>query len=131
MRLGLQQDDTMQVPPGPTPAGWYVLSTSPGQAGAAVIAGHVTYNGARGVFFSLGTLAPGATVDVRRQDGVTARFTVYAVQQYAKSKFPTQNVYGSNGIPELRLITCAGDYNRAQHRYADNLVVFARLSGQG
>ena len=35
-------------------------------------------------------------------------------------------------VPEaaLRLITCAGDFDRARGSYRDNLVVFARLAGE-
>ena len=91
-----------------------------------MIAGHVTYNGA-GVFFRLGQLRPGAPIEVTRQDGRTATFAVTAVQEYPKNAFPTAAVYGATDDAELRLITCAGDFNPAQHHYVDNLVVYARM----
>lgn len=126
MRLGPGSDGTMAVPPGAFPAGWFTGSPTPGSAGPAVIAGHVTYNGP-GVFFRLGQLRPGDRVRVTRRDGRTAVFSVTAVREYPKDVFPTAAVYGYTPHPELRLITCSGDYDRAHHHYADNLVVYARM----
>lgn len=126
MRLGTGSDGAMDVPPGRFPAGWFTGSPTPGSAGPAVIAGHVTYNGP-GVFFRLGQLRPGNRVRVTRRDGKTVVFTVTAVQEYPKDVFPTAAVYGFTGDPELRLITCSGDYDHAHHHYADNLVVYARM----
>jgi LPXTG-site transpeptidase (sortase) family protein len=126
MRLGLAPEGAMAVPPGRFPAGWFTGSPTPGSAGPSVIAGHVTYNGP-GVFFRLGQLRPGDRVRVSRRDGTTVTFAVMTVQQYAKDAFPTAAVYGFSADPELRLITCSGDYDHAHHRYDDNLVVYARM----
>jgi hypothetical protein len=38
-------------------------------------------------------------------------------------------VYGPTALPELRLITCTGDFDRSAHSYLDNLVVTAHLAG--
>jgi hypothetical protein len=40
-------------------------------------------------------------------------------------------VLGVEPLGALRLITCAGDFDRARGSYRDNLVVFARLAGAG
>lgn len=130
MGLGRQADGSMEVPPGARPAGWYVLGPTPGQVGPALIAGHVTYNGVRGVFFSLARLSPGDRIDVRRHDGRIAQFRVDSVRRYPKRTFPTRAVYGDTSRPELRLITCGGDYDAVHHRYADNVVVFAHLTAE-
>ena len=53
MRLGLQSDGTLEVPPGARPAGWFTGAPTPGEAGPAVIVGHVAWNGLTGVFGSL------------------------------------------------------------------------------
>ena len=128
MMLGLQTDGTLQVPPGPTPAGWFDASPTPGSNGAAVIAGHVTYNG-RGVFFHLAELKPGAYIQVVRTDGRTAVFTVTSIESFPKDRFPTIKVYGTQtDVPELRLLTCTGDYDPVHHNYPNNLVVFAHLT---
>ncbi len=130
VQLGLTSTGALEVPSGPVPAGWFTGSPTPGADGPSVLAGHVTYNGARGVFFRLGALRSGALVEVKRGDGVTAVFTVTSVASYPKDTFPTGIVYGHTDGPELRLITCAGDFDPVHHYYPDNLVVSARLTGQ-
>ncbi|NEB10349.1 class F sortase [Streptomyces coelicoflavus] len=126
--LGLDDDGAMDTPHDPDLAGWYTPGPAPGQVGPAVVAGHVTWNGARAVFYRLSELAPGDTVAVDRADGRTTAFTVDRVEQYPKNEFPTVEVYRNLDHAGLRLITCAGDYSAAEHRYADNVVVYATLT---
>jgi hypothetical protein len=64
---------------------------------------------------------------VTRADGRTVVFTVDRVARFSKSRFPTQAVYGAIDHAGLRLITCGGTYDESEHRYLDNVVVFARL----
>ncbi|MFB7087180.1 class F sortase [Streptomyces sp. NPDC056296] len=126
--LGRDGNGAMQTPRDPDLAGWYTPGPAPGQRGPAVIAGHVTWDGDRSVFYRLGELAPGDTVAVDREDGRTATFTVDRVEQYPKDEFPTVEVYRDLDHAGLRLITCAGDYSAAERRYADNIVVYATLT---
>ena len=127
MALGLEADGTMQVPPGAVPAGWYTGAPTPGERGPAVIAGHVNWAGRRGVFHDLAAMVVGDTITVVRADGSVATFSVVDVREYPKSEFPTDAVYGDTAGPELRLITCGGDFNRAIGHYVDNIVVYAVL----
>jgi sortase (surface protein transpeptidase) len=126
VRLGVT-DGAMDVPQDPAVAGWYTLGPSPGALGPAVIAGHVTWNRVPAVFYRLGTMRPGDRVAVVRSDGVKAVFSVTRVARYGKTRFPTKAVYGSIDHAGLRLITCAGKYDAVNHRYLDNVVVFANL----
>src|SRR5512133_638009 len=71
VKLGLK-DGEMETPADPADAGWYFRGPAPGALGPAVIAGHVTWNGATGVFYRLGALRRGDQVTVTRQDGKTA-----------------------------------------------------------
>ena len=127
VELGLEADGTMEVPRDPDVAGWFTRGASPGALGPAVIGGHVTWDGAPGVFYRLGTLRRGDRVMVSRRDGRTAVFSVTRVDRYAKARFPTRAVYGAIDHAGLRLITCGGTYDMSRHRYLDNVVVFARL----
>ena len=127
--LGVDEDGVMEVPADPANAGWYELGPSPGALGPAVVAGHVTWNQAPAVFFRLAELRPGDVVQVTRTDGVVAVFEVTRVERYPKSAFPTDVVFGAIDHAGLRLITCGGDYEQAAHRYSDNVVAFARLTG--
>lgn len=125
--LGLTDDGVMEVPQGPDPVGWYDRSPTPGEMGPSVLAGHVTWNGTDGVFRHLEDLAEGDVVTVTRDDGSAARFGVTRVERYAKDTFPTAQVYGNTPGPELRLITCAGDYDPDSGDYSDNVVAYAEL----
>lgn len=130
IELGQNSDGTIQVPPLTAPAvpGWYRYSPKPGQVGPAVIVGHIDgTTGAQGVFYNLGALRPGDTVDITRSDNTVAVFRVDGVNKYAKSSFPTLTVYGNTTNPQLRLITCAGPFEN-QH-YQDDIVVYATLTG--
>ena len=124
--LGLNDDGTMEVPPGGFPAGWYTGAPTPGELGPAVIAGHVDWTGP-GVFYDLHRLAVGDEITVTRQDASTATFAVTRVEQYPKAAFPTTEVYGDINHAGLRLITCGGVFNRETGSHDDNIVVFAEL----
>jgi sortase (surface protein transpeptidase) len=125
--LGLDSDGAMEVPQNPDRAGWFSGGPAPGALGPAVIAGHVTWDGAPAVFHRLGTMQRGDQVIITRRDGRTAVFTVTRVTRFSKSRFPSRAVYGPIDHAGLRLITCGGTYDAARHRYLDNVVVFARL----
>ncbi len=125
MDLGLKSDGTLETPPGAFPAGWFTGAPTPGQLGPAIIVGHVRYN-TPGVFARLSEMQRGDRVDVDRADGSTARFRVTRVAHFAKSAFPTQDVYGDIDHAGLRLITCGG-LDAATSEFEENVVVFADL----
>ncbi|HEV7195364.1 MAG TPA: class F sortase [Pedococcus sp.] len=130
MQLGLNADRTVQVPPlgRDSRAGWYRYSPMPGQLGPAVLLGHVdSAQYGPGVFFKLGALRPGDTVNVTRADHTIAVFRVDRVVSYSKDHFPTLEVYGNTDHAALRLITCGGRFNLSSHGYESNIVAYASL----
>ncbi|MEV5985848.1 class F sortase [Streptomyces sp. NPDC052051] len=129
MRLGLEADGSVQVPPiaANDQAGWYGHSPTPGQVGPSVILGHATVGAyGDGVFRDLARLHQGERIVTRLENGSEAEFTVSSVRTVAKATFPTDAVYGDVDRPELRLITCGGP--RTGDGYRDNVIVFATLS---
>ncbi|MEU6452742.1 class F sortase [Streptomyces sp. NPDC046979] len=108
--------------------GWYAKGVSPGERGTSIIAGHVDTKTSAAVFARLGQLDEGDVFHVRRADGRKASFEVDGLETFAKDEFPSQRVYGDTDRAEVRLITCAGDYDRQAKDYTDNLVVFAHLT---
>jgi sortase (surface protein transpeptidase) len=127
VKLGLDPDDGSMQVPAPADAGWFTRGATPGALGPAVIAGHVTWNGAPAIFHRLGSMRRGDQVLVTRTDRRTAVFRVTRVARFAKSRFPSETVYGPIDHAGLRLITCGGTYDAARNRYLDNVIVFARL----
>jgi len=131
MQLGLNADRTIQVPPlgDHNLAGWYKYGSSPGQPGPAVIVGHIdSYQGAS-VFYRLRYLVKGDQVRITLANGQVVTFAVDGLQQVSKTAFPTQSVYGFTKDPELRLVTCGGDFNPATGSYLSDIIVYAHLTG--
>ncbi len=119
--------NVLQVPTSYDRAGWFADGVVPGDRGPAIIAGHVDSAAAGpGVFFKLSTLQQRATISVQR-GGTWVTFTVYKVEKYPKDEFPTHKVYDPTVAPELRVITCGGDFDNVHKRYYDNIVVYAVL----
>lgn len=127
--LGLRADHTMEVPADAETVGWYTHSPTPGERGPALLAAHVDWQGRLGVFHGLRKLTPGDHVTVERADGSAVSFTVRRVEQHPKDRFPTQAVYGHVESPELRLVTCGGQFDREAGSYRDNIVVYAQMTG--
>lgn len=91
---------------------WYKLGAEPGQAGNAVIAGHVNrVGGDPAVFWGLGSLQPGDMVSVVTQDGSVINYAVDKVVVYP-ANYPGQDafnaVFGPTTEHHLNLITCSG-----------------------
>jgi hypothetical protein len=124
-RLDLQADGTVAVPKRPDMAGWYERGPRPGQAGPAVILGHVDSHAGPGIFFDLSRLPRGAVVKVDRADGSTVTFRVTKVSRVSKTRFPTDLVYAPTLEPTLRLVTCGGSFDTSRRSYRDNVIAFA------
>lgn len=136
--LGLRTDLTtldvdsagvLQPPEDPGVAGWFTGSAVPGRPGPTVIAGHVDSRAGPGIFFALRSIRVGARIEITRTDGGLAAFTVVSVDLVDKERFPTQAVYGPTPDPQLRLITCGGEFDHGARRYRGNVLVTAVASG--
>ena len=107
--------------------GWFQEGVTPGEPGAAIVAGHVDTKTGPGVFLYLGSIRPGTLVDVAREDGSVVTFAVDSVESFSKTDFPDDRVYGDTPDPQLRLITCGGEYDKKAKDYKENVVVFAHM----
>ena len=105
---------------------WYAPGAAPGQAGNAVIAGHVDrVGGDPAVFWYLKNLAAGNDIYINTLQGSTLHFVVDRVVSYAASA-PSASVisavFGPTSAHHLNLITCSGVWTG--HGYDQRLVVF-------
>lgn len=107
--------------------GWFREGVTPGEAGTAIVAGHLDTKSGPGVFMNLGSLKPGNLVDVVREDRTTVTFSVDEIESFSKSDFPDDRVYADTPDPQLRLITCGGEYDKKAKDYKENVVVFAHM----
>ncbi len=127
--LQIEPSGALEAPPADDTnlVGWHASGTSPGEQGTALIAGHLDTATAPAVFARLSELNTGDTFEVTRADGTTAVFLVDSVESFHKNNFPDRRVYDDTPDALVRLITCAGAYDRTAKDYTENLVVFAHL----
>jgi sortase (surface protein transpeptidase) len=125
--VGLQPDGAMEAPE-PDQVGWYRLGPRPGNGGPAVLVGHVRYR-RPAVFYRLHELRPGDEILVGQRDGSTTRFLVGRLEQHPKTALPVARIFNRTSQPEVRLITCGGDYDRSTGHYRDNVIVYASPTG--
>jgi LPXTG-site transpeptidase (sortase) family protein len=122
--VGVRSDGEMEIP-GASDVGWYRFNPTPGEAGSAVLAAHIQYNGEPGVFRYLSDVEVGDEVVVHFDDGSQTGFQIVELAQYDKEELPTDRVFAKDGEPILTLITCGGDFNRSLNSYEDNIVAYA------
>ncbi|MGW5401045.1 class F sortase [Streptomyces sp. NPDC003952] len=130
--VGLDANGVMETPPADKPmeASWYRQGPTPGEKGAAAIAGHMdTANMPKAVFYNVKNLKKGQEIKVHREDGTTVVFAVDSVETYKKDAFPTDKVYNKTDRSELRLITCGGELGKDRH-WDSNVIAFAHLKGE-
>ncbi|MBT2368215.1 class F sortase [Streptomyces sp. ISL-10] len=129
MGLSIDSKGQLEAPPANNSnlVGWFQEGVSPGERGTAIVAGHVDTKTGPAVFLQLSVLKKGSKVDIAREDGTVATFVVDSVESFMKSNFPDKRVYADTPDAQLRLITCAGTYDKKAQDYPENLVVFAHL----
>ncbi|MEU7960965.1 class F sortase [Micromonospora humida] len=128
--VGQARDGSIDVPPldRHDETGWYDRGPTPGEPGRAIIVGHVDSKDGPSVFYDLRKLNPGDTIEVTRDDRRVVVFRVDSVEFFDKSALPADRVYGRDGAPALRLITCGGQWIGGRTGYADNVIAFASLA---
>jgi sortase (surface protein transpeptidase) len=125
--LHLNRDRTLQVPRNFAQTGWFVGGPEPGEAGAAVVAGHVDSRRGPAVFYRLRALLRGDRIRIVLEDRTIVRFVVTGTKAVPKKRFPWRLVYRKTEQPKLRLITCDGAFDSSTGHYVDNYIVFAKL----
>ncbi|MFU8851423.1 class F sortase [Micromonospora sp. SL1-18] len=128
--VGQAKDGSVDVPPlsQHDQTGWYDRGPVPGEPGRAIIVGHVDTKSGPAVFYRLRELKPGDRIEVTRADHSVVTFKVDTVEYFDKAKLPADRVYGNDGPPGLRLITCGGEWVGGRTGYEDNVIAFASLA---
>jgi sortase (surface protein transpeptidase) len=108
--------------------GWFSLGTKPGQAGNAVLDGHLdTALETHGVFWNLSAVAPGDDLYVLDAQKHALHFRVRTSVSYPVAAVPMRTIFGASSGAHLNIITCAGRWDSHAGGYAKRLVVFADL----
>jgi sortase (surface protein transpeptidase) len=122
--VGVEPTGEMEIP-GAEEVGWYRFGPRPGEAGSAVLAAHVAYDGDDGVFRHLATLQPGAGLTITSDDGSTEAYEVVRSAQHAKDELPFDELFRRDGPPGVALVTCGGAFDPSLRSFHDNVVVYA------
>jgi LPXTG-site transpeptidase (sortase) family protein len=125
---GIDANNTMESPDGPVNVAWYEFTGKPGYGSNAVFSGHVDYiDYGPAVFYNIGSLAPGDTIDVRLDDGTVYTYAVATVNSVSAN--PTQeelaDIVGPSPTDIITLITCGGTFNTSTHQYDSRTIVRA------
>jgi sortase (surface protein transpeptidase) len=124
--VGLNPDGSMETPAyDSNQAGWYTKGPMPGEAGPAVIAAHVDSKTGPDVFYRLRDLRRGDHIVVIDRAGSRYLFTVNRLERHDKQALPYAKIWNETSAPVLRLVTCAGSYDRSAGEYEENLIVYA------
>src|SRR3954451_12888763 len=124
--VGVTGDGLMELPADVDRVGWYRFGPAPGQAGSAVLAGHVDdAEQGLGVLAVLRSLEPGQRVEVTDAGRRVTRWLVVSRELVEKRALPLPALFNRDGDPRLVLLTCGGPFRPESRSYQDNIVVVA------
>lgn len=126
--VGVAANGDLGVPSDAVHVAWYEYGPRPGEPGAAVIDGHLdTIHAPQAVFYNLHMLAVGDKIQVITGAGELLTFQVTGTETLPYNA-PTDSIFHpTSTVPQLDLITCAGDWVRAIKLYDRRFVVFSEL----
>ncbi|MFN2464424.1 MAG: class F sortase [Candidatus Dormibacteria bacterium] len=125
--VGLDKDGAMGVTNTSNDVGWYSPGVQPGDAGDAVMDGHLDwYDTSQAVFYNLHQLQKGDLVQVQRLDGANRQFRVTGVTKVAYNA-SVPGLFATSGPPRLSLITCGGSWDKKLGEYLERVIVDAEL----
>jgi len=123
-KVGLDQHQAPAVPTNISVAGWFVASVKPGDAGVALLDGHVQGRYQPGVFKRLHQLQAGQELTVTYGDGSQRRFRVRSVTTHTPDAAAAAQLTPVSGIAsQLNLITCGGTYDARTKQYDKRILV--------
>jgi hypothetical protein len=128
VRRELTEDGTLPIPDSLAEATWWGAELG-AERGAALLSGHVNWNGVKGPFEELWRNRPGQEVSVVDTEGGTWVYRITEVVTVDKHDLPSvaERLFGQDGPHRLVLVTCGGDYVGGTDGYEDNRIVTAEL----
>ncbi len=125
--VGKADDGEAGVPQSSKNVAWYNVGPKPGEAGNAVISGHLDDKVGPAIFWRLRELKVNDKLTVVDKAGTQRTFKVLEVAAYPYAKAPINKIFGFDLEHDLNLITCTGRWNNSSHTYSQRLVVYTRL----
>jgi sortase (surface protein transpeptidase) len=127
LSLGKTSTGAIATPDNVYDTGWYNGSVSPGQAGAALIDGHVSSWTTKGVFYGLSSLRSGDALQLERGDGTVFSYHVVKAQTYDANSVNMRAALSpiDAAHPGLNLISCSGTVAPGTNEFNQRVIVFA------
>ncbi|MEQ0560954.1 class F sortase [Amycolatopsis sp. NEAU-NG30] len=128
VRTELTDTGVLPIPRGLGDAAWWGAKLG-ADRGAALLSGHVNWEGQRGPFDELWRMHAGELVSVVDARGGRWVYRVADVVTLPKEQLPAQAAkwFGQDGPHRLVLVTCGGDYVGGTEGYDENRLVTAEL----
>lgn len=127
--VGVDSDNNVEVPDDIQEIGWYAFAAGPmDPQGSIVLVGHRDgVESGQGAFYGIDQLEPGDSVVLRTSESSRIRFVVEDAQSVTKERFAelASDVFSTTGTKRLILITCGGEYVKADGGYQENVLVTA------
>lgn len=115
----------------PKIAAWYEPGPVPGEAGNALLNGHVRWKGVAGTFSVLPDMEIGEEVVIEYDDGSTLAFEVTSVEYYPYDDVPEEVMdLDFGGTPRMTLISCTGDFNYSAGTSSQRVIVVCNAKGE-
>ena len=123
-------DGVMQNPSGPYVVSWYRGTGKLNEGNNIVMAGHLDYyDVGQAVFFHLGKLKEGDTIEVTGKDDQVYAYMVEWNQEYVLADLDAaqiQDLVGSKDEEVVTLITCSGAFDAEAQQYTQRRIVRAK-----
>ena len=132
VEMGMDSRNVPDIPLDAGDVGWYNFTAKPGQAGNAVLAGHLNWDRSPGVFFDLEDLEAGDIVSLIAEDGSELTYQVSDNFNVDSTDPDSRWVMAPTPAETITLITCGGTWipdpkdARIGGNYTDRVVVQAQ-----
>lgn len=126
-RLGTNESGILKAPANIYDAGWYDGSSEMDGSGTLLINGHMHGATKPGIFYRLGTLKEGDTIEVERGDGAVILYTVIRLEAMEQHTVDMPKLLKS-AVPEkpgLNLLGYTDRYDVRRNSYEQQVVVYA------
>ncbi len=129
MPVGIEKDNSIQIPDDISKVGWYKHGAAPGsKGGSVVIVGHRDSDDPEpGAFYFLNNLMINDSIIINYSN-YTLSYKVKKIKIINKNQFYkiSKDVFSLTGRPRLALISCFGPYKK-NIGYENNIVVIADM----
>lgn len=120
----------MQNPSGPFVVSWYKETGRLGESNNIVVAGHLDYyDVAEAVFYHVGGLQEGDTIDVLGMDDQIYTYEVEWVRPFTVDELTPEiiqdEIVGRTPVESITLITCGGPFDFQSGEYEERTVIRA------